>query len=297
MARGAESIHWYASPKTVELGIAEYPGQPVDKVPGAKPGTFVDATSTHAVKYSLAAGTTSVLGVLAKPFLMDWGAKAAAEAGVDGGAESPAAKYLAGLMSLEEYKNACLEGKNAVVRKSTDRGTLIHKALEQGYLGQPRDDIEFEPWFHEVHRVLANNYPGVIEWVPERPFWHKWGFGGRTDLIGYGAKGEMVVVDFKTRDFQPEDITKAVSMRAKGFKTEGRLTPRETECMQLVANLIGHGGQVPGEVANLYIDRSAPIVHLRPYTAEEQSKALAIFEALLSIFKIQRGIDGGATGE
>ena len=298
--RGGEgSTHWYASPKTVEMGGAEYAGQPIEKVPGAKAGTWVNATTPHAIRWHLAPGVTGVLGYYAKNALIDWAAKAAAVGAVVGPAGevdssgSLAAQLFRGELQLKDFQEKCLDAKDAVVKKSTDRGTLIHKALEQAYLGEAYDPV-FAPWVTTVQERLRSHYPGVIEWVPERPFWHKSGFGGRTDLVGHGAKGEIVIVDFKTRDFQPKDIDEAVRKRASGFKGEGRLTPRETEPMQLVANLIGHGGVVDGEVSNLYVDRTLPICHLRPYSAEEQAKALTCFNALLTIFKTQRGITGGA---
>lgn len=301
--RGAESGHWYASPRTVEMGVARYPGEPVTEVPGAG-GKYVRPGPNHALKFGLAKGTTSVLKRLAKPTLTSWMARTAAKAAVtkvfdaDMGVNvSPAERFLSGSIDERKYTEECLLLQEQIAKGAADAGSVIHAHIERGFLGQPfvDDGVPGEVYFQTTLIALHAAFGASAgTWTPEKPFYHPLGFGGRTDILRNGGEN-LVVVDFKTRDFDAADVEYAHKAKAKGQKTLGKLTPYETEPMQIAANLHGHGGETKASVrgANLYLSRTDPsLVFVYEYSAEELEKAWACFTALLTLDQIQSGIYG-----
>lgn len=303
--RGAEGGHYYASQKAVDAGIAERVGEPVLKVPGKK-GQPVNIRAEHVIQYGLGPGATTVCGMLAKPFLIDWAARITADAAVldeDGNVDpefSPAARLLSGNITLKEYKAVVDEVRRAASSKPADEGKVIHGWLERGFLGEELTSTALA-CFTQVKATLDSHYCGFA-WKPELPFFHRWGFGGRTDALGLvpdGTDGYVCVVDFKTRDFTAEDLAKAEDGKARGLKDLGRLTPRDSEPMQIAANLIGHGHEdyiASGFYGgNLYIARKDPTLQFfKSYSSPELTQALAVFRALLTVWQVQRGITGGA---
>jgi hypothetical protein len=297
--RGTEGTHWYASPRTVEMGIAPYAGAPVEEVTG-KNGKPVKANVTHAREYGLAPGATAILNLLNKPQLIDWAAKKAALGVVyRNGTPSLAERFIAGEMNEEAYLKAALEAKDAIVDVARDAGSVIHKYIEHGFEGRALEGDALV-YYATTLGILTAAYGDNVAWVCEKPGWHPDGFGFRTDLLGYYPDGSVVVVDFKTRDFDPEDVDKANKGLAKGNKTFGRLTPRDSEPMQVAANLVGHAhNQLSAFSAdktfggNLYISRQHPnVAWLYQYTHEQLADAWTCFRALHTIYKVQKQIEG-----
>lgn len=303
--RGAESGHWYASPRTVELGLAEYPGAPVDTVPSADGKGTVSATSQNANKWGLAKGVTSVLKRLSKPVLGEWGEKMAARAAVaviPDRKETLAERFIKGTLSEEEYLSECLQLKAVIGATAADIGSLIHADIERGFLGQDLKETEIDgkAYFNTALAALTLAYGTDVEWVPEKPFYHPLGFGGRTDILGY-REDALIIVDFKTRDLEQEHVDYATRAKAKGQKTLGKLTPYETEPMQIAANLQGHGGshgRKGGKTlrligGNLYLSRQDPKVSfMNEYRADELEKAWQCFTALLTVDQVLSGVLG-----
>ena len=302
--RGTESGHWYASPATVGMGLAKYEGEPVTEVPSSDGRRMVEPDGRHAVKYHLAPGTTSVTKMLHKQSLMDWGCRVTAEAGWE----------IQGRPNYHEYDHdrfmkECLERKEEIASKAANEGSVIHAGLEKGFLNQIIDEPA-QQYFQTCKRALEATFGDAVQWVPEKPFYFPYdledgtpvGVGGRTDLLGMRAKDDaMIVVDFKTRDFTAEQLLEAELKRSKGQKTWGRLTPYETEPLQIASNCAGHAykyeraGRIIKEVhgANLYLSRLDPnISFMHVYTTEDLEKACRVFRALHTVFVITKGIPG-----
>lgn len=293
--RGSENTHWYASQKTVKLGIASYVGQPIEKVPGAKAGTWVNPTSVHARKYGLVQGCTSVLGEWNKPFLYDWGAKMAALGVAErlDGKTSLAEQYLAGTITKEDFCDAALEARNIIGRRAAAGGTELHKYVELGVQGVPQDARGTAVW-EGVRLKLAEHYPGV-EWKAEIPAVHEeLRFGCRGDLLGFREGRVAAYVDLKTREFGETDVVRAANAQTQGFKDMGRLTPRDTEPLQVAANLRANDPAFEfydGCGGNLYLSRSTPgALFLATYSKKTLDESWIIFVCLNTIYKIKRGL-------
>jgi hypothetical protein len=302
--RGAESGHWYASNRTVELGLAAYPGAPVGQVPAADGKGVVNATSQNANKWGLAKGVTSVLKRLAKPVLGEWGERMAARAAVAkiDGKLTLAERFLKNELDEPAYLEECLKLKAVIGSTAADIGSLIHADIERGFLGQSfkETEVDGEAYFQTVLSLLTQTFGPDVKWVPEKPFYHPLGFGGRTDVLGY-RKDALIVVDFKTREFDQEHVDYAIKAKAKGQKTLGKLTPYETEPMQIAANLQGHGGahgRKDGKAfkligGNLYVSRLDPEpTFMYEYKSDELEKAWQCFTALLTVDQLQSGVLG-----
>ena len=280
-----DNIHFYASPKTEEtLGIPV--GHSVTHVPKSGGGWTDRIGKVHIAKYGLAAGCTSVCGMLAKPGLTVWAEKLVATAGYT----------TSRALSLGDFVKECIEAKNKVGADAAERGSIIHKELEDAILSGWTTGAELPSVIAAeaaVVRIVSDHEHRGYTFVsldPEPSFYHELGFGGRSDLVIHltapDASDYLYLIDFKTRDFDADDVTEALRCQAKGNKTFGRLTPRETEPMQIAANIEGQGGDVSCDGGgNLYLSRSCPgQSFLVEYSPAQLEDAWQAFNACLCLF-------------
>jgi hypothetical protein len=275
-----DSIHWYATRKTVEMGVARKIADSVSEIGGR---TKLDVRD--AAKYALVPGATGVLNTLNKPTLVAWGAKTTAEAAYDllSSGTAPLAK--------EAFVEECLKRKDEVGKAAATEGTRLHAFSEDGFNGRPLSE-EGQLVYSACRREVDDAYPGA-QWVPELSAVHPIGFGCRGDLFGYHDGIPQIYVDIKTRDFGPEDVDKARRAKAKGYKGLGRLTPRETEVMQAAANITAIGGVFRDHCcANLYLSRTHPgLTYLHSYTIEQIENGWTCFQALCRVWYILKGLE------
>jgi len=177
----AESTHWY-----------QQDGQPlyeVEKVGGGlRPTTLRDAR-----KLNLVPSVTEIIKVAAKPALTNWLIEQAYMA-------MATLPEIAGESIDDRIKRAKTDAQDQA-SKARDLGTEIHASLERYFMGkwiQP----SHQPYIDGVVKKL-NELFGEQEWKAETPFAHPLGYGGKLDL-----HCDIAVVDFKTKDFDSENIKK-----------------------------------------------------------------------------------------
>lgn len=297
--RGSENTHWYASAETVAMGVATYVGEPIEFVPGAK-GQPIKATLREARKYHLKQGATAVMGMLNKPQLYDWGSKMTADGAVtpvelEGYQGIPASDFLGGLIDRDRYRDLCLRARDMIGKKAAAGGTELHKYVELGVQGVPQEGVGAQVWA-VVENALHENWPGII-WKAELPAVHPLGFGCRTDLLGFEETNPtepIVCVDVKTREFNHDDVVKAGEASRRNQVSLGRLTPRDTEPMQVAANLKAHNNDIKffdGCGGNLYLSRNtADCVFVVKYTAKKLDEAWLCFTSLNTVYKTLKGL-------
>ena len=121
------------------------------------------------------------------------------------------------------------------LEKTQETGTSIHNAIEKRLLGLDHD--LHQETVDVVMDWLEVNY-GKVDWKTEHTFSHPDGYGGTCDL-----HSEDVVIDFKTKDFNPGD-------KVRGY-------PNHAAQLALYSRGLDIRG---GEHVNLFISRNKPCV-------------------------------------
>lgn len=300
----SEGIHWYASSRTAEL-LPVLAGDAVVNVPKVGGGLTDRITKIHVAKYGLVAGCTAICGMINKPALVTWAENNCIEAAVahtPGKDRSLAQQYHANEIDLDAFKRGCKDIKEAVGKKAADGGNVIHAQLEgdikAGALftsSNPYTKLAAYELKTKVIEPMEADGWKATDFIAEGSFVdeERW-FAGRTDLlirferiVPDGTKEEHYhVCDFKTREFEAGDAIKAKTGLDRGNKTFGRLTPRDTEPMQIAANIQGQGGSVGFDSgSNLYLSRTqSEVGFLLPYTNEQLETGWENFLACLTLF-------------
>lgn len=300
---GIKNTHWYASERTASLCPGQKVGESVHQVLDSS-SRWRDVRDIYDVKhYGLAPGCTSVCGMLSKPGLYIWGDNILS-------AESYEMAKRGEHQDLtpEEWKKKLLDSKQAIGRKAADEGSVIHGVIEDAILTK-RLHLSEDENVRQVAALVTQmaidfSHQGfeMVEMIAEKSFVLDdiITFGGRTDLLimfeemkGNGSL--YVVIDFKTRDFTFDDVRKANRSRDRQNRTFGKLTPRDTEPMQIAANLIGHIGdtgplkpdsKVRIEGGNLYLSRTNPGASwYYPYTQEQLRNGWLSFQAAEMLYR------------
>jgi hypothetical protein len=246
----------------------------------------------HAKKNGWLGGITSVTKVLANPQLVRWQQETAVKALL---AILEADK---GLTFTDEEKSLYVrrsaeEGPSLVASTTADEGKAIHAAVDRFYRGELVDP-KYMPWVVTVearirelgldpHRLKAE--VDAIDPLLE--------YGCRGDLVSYAPP---VYIDIKTRDFTQEDVEEAVIRRGKNQKSLGKLTPYQTEPMQVIGNMDAHFGLMHEDALGycLYLSRTDPTIsYLHLFTREELNVARRMLRACTILFNVPRGLGGG----
>lgn len=302
------NTHWYASPRTVELyGDKVQLGESIDLIQDRKTGQWREIKNWDDVRWVGAApGCTSVCGTLAKTGLSIW----AENLICDGSYEL--AKELGGVGDYDQqgWKVYLKQKKDEVGKQAAAAGSVIHDRIESA-IKTDRLFIDDDPYVRSAARVvdqIITNQRGegfrLVEMAAERSFCIEdvITFGGRTDLLLVFTNEEAnevcyMVLDWKTRNFTFADAQKATDGYRKGNKTFGKLSPRETEPMQIAANLVGHIGGTEGMTnggktiriggGNLYLSRNAgqeEAAFYYPYSNEELALGWDSFRACQTLY-------------
>ena len=190
MSHPSEAGHWY-----------DFAGNPVYEVP-AKNGEPRPTTLRDARKLNLVPSVTGIIRMAAAPGLERWKLDQMLHAALtlprnDAEAE---ADWIARVWTDSQE----------TARKASERGTRIHAALQAMYQGSHPGPGEL--WEHcmGAQEVLGAWHGSPTEAEAEKSFAHELGFGGKVDLNGDHQKKDFTfVVDFKTKEFGPDDELRA----------------------------------------------------------------------------------------
>lgn len=210
----SEAGHWYTPD-----------GEPMYTIIGAN-GKERNTTLRDARKLHLVPSVTTILGVADKPGLTRWKVDQALMAALT-------LPKMEG-ESLDEFKRRADSDAKQQAIDAADEGTRIHAAVESHFLGE-KFHSDYAPHVSAAVDSLFAEFGGQA-WRPEKSFCSPLGYGGKVDL-----HSDSVVVDFKTKDFGPDD----------------KVVAYDEQIMQLDA--YRHGLGIPtATMANLYISRTHP---------------------------------------
>lgn len=184
----SESGHWYRED-----------GAPAYEMLGAN-GQMRSVTLRDAKKLNLFPSVTTVLGLLAKPGLVQWQLNNAALACLT-------LPRLAGEDDTQFVARALRDAQEQA-KSAAALGTLIHEQIELSFTGQT--DPQWLPFVTPVREALQAEF-GDQHWQPERSFAHRAGFGGKVDLFARRALNRPIVIDFKTKDLGAGEKWNAVT--------------------------------------------------------------------------------------
>tara|TARA_R100001510_G_scaffold7880_1_gene6119 strand:- start:1555 stop:2328 length:774 start_codon:yes stop_codon:yes gene_type:complete len=242
-----ESGHWY-----------DKDGEPKYTIIGTN-GKERNTTLRDARKEGYVPSVTTVLGLIAKPFLENWKIDQA----------------LKSAMSLNKFEDEtdysffkrCKADSKKIGLEAAKKGTKIHADIEKGFT----DNVKSKSYLI-VRKWLDKKYPDE-NWIAEGSFCSKKGYGGKIDL--YSENG--IFVDFKTK----EDLKN---------KTPSSLLFDEYG-MQLSAYAQGCEFKKPERVS-IFIDRdntSTILGHV--WDKKTHSRHLKMFNSILTYWKLSKNYD------
>jgi len=258
--------HWYTKE-----------GEAMHWIEGAN-GKQRDTTLRDAKKLGLLPSVTTILGVIDKPALTNWKLKQVTKTVYENA-------YAIGEMegNYDAYHKAVIQGAFAKSTDARDRGSEIHDAIENFFLGDidsaaPVDirDIAAKA----AHEILS--YTGLTrdDFIPEQIVVGD-GYAGMVDLWADEADNRpAIIIDWKTKDI--DDVTKRMAWNE--------------QAMQLAAyehamTKHGQGFKVkkPTRHINVFIDRTEPgKVVIHEWEPEEIELAWQKFELLLKYWQLDK---------
>lgn len=223
-----------------------------------------DTTLREARKLGLVPSTTEVLAIIAKPQLVRW----QVNQGILAALTLPRQEG----WTEEKYLAAIAEDGKRQAQEAADRGSYIHDQLERDRNGQSVDDW-CKPTCERVRELLSESFPGVDDWVAEKPFAHTSGYGGRVDLH---SPSTGIVVDWKTKD---------------GDLADGKKLAYD-QYFQLAS--YQQGLELPRNVvAAVFVSRDTPgAAQIHVWPVEKVDEGKEVFNAALALWKVLRKYDG-----
>lgn len=185
MTHVAESLHWYT-----RTGAPAYDVK-------AKAGHMRPTTLADARKLKLVPSVTNIIKCAAAPGLERWKAEQLLMSGLT------LPRNIA--ETEKEWLARVAHDSKEQARKASERGTSIHAAI-QGRLQNEPVDPAYEKHVQGACSALDAHFG--LEWdccMVEQSFAHPSGFGGKIDLA---CTSPEFVVDFKTKEFGPDDELK-----------------------------------------------------------------------------------------
>jgi hypothetical protein len=220
----SQGSHWYS-----------LEGEACHQIAKAKGDGMRNVTVTDARKLGLFPSVTNILSVLAKPGLDKWKLQQVAKAAFN---RPPDGKE-----SAEYFTDRIIESAFDQVVDAADFGSRIHDALEKIFEGEP------------VEEELLPYVQPTLDWKREKglTFTHREitlvnageGYAGRCDVIAQGKKGQLVILDYKTRK----------------TKEGEKITTYDGQGMQLAAYAVAHWGEAMLDkvtAANVFISTTEP---------------------------------------
>ncbi len=241
----AESGHWY-----------NRAGEPCYTLVG-KNGNKRNTTLADARKLKLVPSVTEIMKVLAKPGLERWKMEQIALAAIT-------LPPIDGETSDQYLKRVYIDS-NKQANDARELGTSIHADIERFYLNERVKEHGI------IVRALDRQLKQAFEyqdWLPEKSFCSPLGFGGKVDL-----HSNNWVIDYKTKDFGPNDIKKPFSY----FDHKLQLCAYKT------------GLNLPNaRIANVFISRTYPgLIKIEKHKDDLSS----VFKALLKFWQAFKKFD------
>jgi len=243
----SESGHWYTQE-----------GDPMYTIVGAN-GVERNTTLRDAKALGLVPSVTTIIGMIAKPFLENWK--------IDQALKSAIALEKDEDESDEEFFYRCKQDSKKIGLEAAKSGTKIHAQIEKGFLGKSKNKT-----YKVIQDFLDETFPKE-EWIAEDSFCAPQGYGGKIDL--YSKSG--IFIDFKTKD------------NLKG-KDSARLVYDE-HGMQLSAYAQGCNIEEPERIS-IFVDRAdTELVLTHVWDKETHYKHKEMFNSLLNYWKLVKNYD------
>lgn len=238
----SESGHWY----TVS-------GLPAYEVM-AKNGKMRPVTLRDARRLNLVPSVTGIINCANKPGLNRW----LQDQAIDSALTLPREEG----EDLDTYRARVVQDAAEQGRKARERGTELHAAIERAFTHQAIS-AEDEEYVGPVVELVTMQFG---EGEAERSFAHEFGYGGKTDW-----HNDRWVIDFKTKDFGPEDSLKLW----------------DEHKMQLVA--YANGLKVPQEgLAIVYVSTRVPgLCEVVEMNRDDVPQAWGMFTSLLKYWQFK----------
>lgn len=219
----------------------------------------------------LVPSVTTVLSVIAKPTLTNWL--------VDQGILAALTLPRNPDWTTEDYLRAIRADGRQHAADAADRGTMIHDQLESDRTGAWPVMEEWKPTCQKVRELIEEAYPGVNDWIAEKPFGHPMGFGGKVDLH---SPSTGIVLDYKTKAQADLDAGKQLAY---------------DQHWQLAAYNRGLN-LPPAECGNIFVSRDKPgVAVLHKWTKDEVDQGWRVFAAALELWKEVKGYDPSWQGQ
>jgi hypothetical protein len=250
---GSEGGHWY---------IPSDPPQCAYEILGAN-GKWRSANMRDARKHGWFPGVTTITRLEASPGLERWKVRQ----GIMAALTHPKAHEIA---DINELMRVLEEDSKAEARQAAERGTAIHKAIED-YYATGRVDNDYEPYITGVRKQIE-----ILVGTDKREAWrteetrvHTLGFGTRVDL--YSQEFDCVI-DFKGKEFNADD----------------KITAYPEQCRQLAAcrAMVSPSARC----VNLFVSRNNPgLAKAFEWTNDDLQKGWQEFITLLAFWQVKNG--------
>ena len=243
----SESGHWYTQE-----------GDPMYTIVGAN-GVERNTTLRDAKSLGLVPSVTTIIGMIAKPFLENWKIDQALKSAISLEKDEDE--------SDSEFFYRCKQDSKKIGIEAAKSGTKIHAKIEEGFLGKSKNKT-----YQVIQKFLDETFPNE-EWFAEDSFCASQGYGGKIDL--YSKSG--IFIDFKTKvNIKDKDPAKLVY---------------DDHAMQLSAYAQGFNYDAPERVS-IFVDREDPkFISCHIWDKDTHTKHLSMFNSILTYWKLVKNYD------
>lgn len=248
----SDSTHWY-----------QRDGAPMHTVPSAKDGTPRPTTLRDARKLNLMPSVTNILGVIAKPELINWLQEQAVLAALT-------LPRIAG-ESEDEFARRVVEDSHNTRDKAADFGTAFHAGAEQIANGQPVDADNVAAAWLELYRPWFAANCVKLHWTELQLPHSAWGYAGTADLLMDHQEHGTVLVDLKTMKVRAGEKAKPYKSWCYQLAAYRRALGKPVHCMNLIINSV---------------EPSAPVEHV--WTEAELDEGWQAFISAHRLWSIEK---------
>ena len=248
-----DNAHWYRRNGEPMHTVLSLKGEP-------RPTTLRDAR-----KFGLLPSVTNVLGVVAKPDLIDWKMEQAVLAALT----LPRREN----ESLDDFARRVVEDSQSRGKMAADFGTAYHAAADQiarGIQIEPAGLVA--PWL-DHHRAWFKANCVRLLWTERTLVNHQHGYAGTADLLIEHQAYGLTLVDYKTQQVKSNN-PRAYPSWCYQLAAYRRALGQPITCLNLIIN-----STEPGP----------PVEHV--WTDEELAQAWTVFEAAQVIWRAEKSYD------
>lgn len=235
-------------------------GDPVYQVPYAtKAAGMRDTNLSDAKKLNLFPSVTEIIKIMDKPALSVWKENQVLLAALT----LPRLKDEAEIDYISRIKKDAKEHANNAAQKGTD----IHNAIEAIFLKKPVKK-EYLSIAENTKLEINRLFDDIVDWLPEKTFACKLGFGGKIDL-----RYRNIVIDFKTKE----------------HLESGKNYLYDEHFMQAAAYAKGLGMKLSTtEVYNIFVSYSGEIL-VQQHLPHQIKRGWQMFRACLNLWQVKTG--------